>query len=126
MVFLLLSEQTTTKTLLPTVLLLLPSFQALQFHYIILILYNLDDYRTMDNAQKVNNCINIPSSQTFGSCSQNSVFFPKSYRKVLANGSVKKMATMQKYLGFKNHSNNMISLSKWQILFLNNTSTKCR
>jgi hypothetical protein len=39
-----LSEQTTTKTLLPTVLLLLPSFQALQFQYIILILYNLDDY----------------------------------------------------------------------------------
>jgi hypothetical protein len=37
-------EQTTTKTLLPTVLLLLPSFQALQFQYIILILCNLDDY----------------------------------------------------------------------------------
>jgi hypothetical protein len=40
----LLSEQTTTKTLLPTVLLLLPSFQALQFQYIILIPYTLDDY----------------------------------------------------------------------------------
>jgi hypothetical protein len=39
-----LSKQTTTKTLLPTVLLLLPSFQALQFQSIILILYNLDDY----------------------------------------------------------------------------------
>jgi hypothetical protein len=37
-------EQTAKKTLLPTVLLLLPSFQALQFQSIILILYNLDDY----------------------------------------------------------------------------------
>jgi hypothetical protein len=40
-----LSEQTTTKTLLPTVLLLLPSFQALQFQYI----YNLDDYTSSTN-----------------------------------------------------------------------------
>jgi hypothetical protein len=39
-IFLLLSEQTTTKTLLPTVLLLLPSLQALQFQSIILIPYN--------------------------------------------------------------------------------------
>jgi hypothetical protein len=49
-----LSEQTTTKTLLPTVLLLLPSFQALQFQYIILILYNLDDYTFYDNKLTVN------------------------------------------------------------------------
>jgi hypothetical protein len=44
-----LSEQTTTKTLLPTVLLLLPSFQALQFQYIILIPYNFGRLYSIGN-----------------------------------------------------------------------------
>jgi hypothetical protein len=42
-----LSEQTTTKTLLPTVLLLLPSFQAYNFNILFNTIYNLDDYNLL-------------------------------------------------------------------------------
>jgi hypothetical protein len=74
-----LSEQTTTKTPLPTVLLLLPSFQAYNFNILFNTIYNLDDYTLaillhlqllIYNAQltvKNPNCNlvhNIPKTQT--------------------------------------------------------------